>query len=114
MVHHGDTGLRPPSVHVCVPSLNVGIPVRKILRIYCVSISRTGDLDLRPLTLKLVHIISRGMDNLRANFGVTRMFYSRLIGQHLADASHDLATLTLEVTTLVADARLRAPSVYQV
>ena len=34
---------------LCVPSLNfVGIPVRKILRIYCVSFSRPGDLDLRP------------------------------------------------------------------
>jgi len=39
--------------------------------------------------------------------------------QHLSDASRDLATfrlhlnLTLEVTALVVDAGLRAPSVYQ-
>ena len=37
-----------------------------------------------------------------------------LIGQHLSDTSRDLATLTLEVTVLVADAGLRPPSVYQV
>ena len=63
-----------------------------------------------------MHAISRGMDNLRTNFVVARMFRSRLIGQHLSNASRDLATLTftLEVTALVADARLRAPSVYQV
>jgi len=46
--------------------------------------------------------------------GFSRTFRSRLIGQHLSDASHDLATLTLGVTTLVADAGLGAPSVYQV
>jgi len=83
------------SCSVCVPSLNfVGIPVRKILHIYCVSISRPCDLDLRSFTLKLVHIMSRGIDNLRINFGVTRMLHSRLYGQHLSDASRDLATLT--------------------
>jgi len=43
------------------------------------------------------------------------MFRSRLIGQHLLDASRGLATLTLEVTALiVAYAGLRALSVYQV
>jgi len=31
---------------------------------------------------------------LLTNFGVARMFHSRLIGQHLSDASRDLATLT--------------------
>jgi len=39
------------------------------------------------------------------------MFRSRLIGQHLSDASRDIATLTLEVTALVADSGLRVPSV---
>jgi len=35
------------SCSICVPSLNfVGIHVRKILGIYCVSINRPGDLDL--------------------------------------------------------------------
>jgi len=60
-----------------------------------VSISRPADLDLRSLTLKLVHI----MDNLRTNIGVAtaRMFHSRLIGQHLSDASRDLATLTFDL-----------------
>ena len=54
------------------------------------------------------------MDNLPTNFGLSRAVRSRLIGQHLSDASRDLATLTLKVTTLVADAGLRAASVYQV
>jgi len=44
------------------------------------------------LTLKLVHIIARGVD-----FGVTRTFLSRLIGQHLSDAPGDLATLIFDV-----------------
>jgi len=66
------------------------------------------------LTLKLVHIMSCGMDNLRTNFGVARMFHSQLIGQHLSDASRDLATLSFEDMALVADASFRAPSVYQV
>ena len=35
----GDTGL-------CTKFKVVGLPVRKILRIYCVSINRSGDLDL--------------------------------------------------------------------
>jgi len=34
----GDTGLRAPSF--------VGLPVRKILRIYCLSVNRPGNLDL--------------------------------------------------------------------
>ena len=64
------------------------------------------------LTLNLGYIIARGVDNLPTNFGLPRMFRSRLIGQHLSDASRDLATL--EVTALVADAGLRAASVYQI
>ena len=54
------------------------------------------------------------MDINPTNFGVARVFRSRLICQHLLDASRDLATLTLEVTALVADADLRAPYVYQI
>jgi len=63
-----------------------------------------------------VRIIACGVDNLPTNFGVSRTFRSRFIGQHLSDASRDLATLTfdVEVTALVADTGLRAPSVYQV
>ena len=49
------------------------------------------------LELKLVHIIARGVDKLPANFGVSRTFHSRLIGQHLSDASRDLATLTFDL-----------------
>jgi len=37
---------------ICVPSLKfVGLPVRKILCIYCVSINPPGDLDLWPFDL---------------------------------------------------------------
>jgi len=59
-----------------------------------------------------VRIIARGVvDNLPTNFGVSREFRFQLIGQHLSDASRDLATLTFEVTALVGDAGLRPPSV---
>jgi len=45
------------------------------------------------MTLKLVRVIAREVDNLPINFDVSRLFRSRLIGQHLSDASRDLATL---------------------
>jgi len=44
-----------------------------------------------------VHIIVRGMRNLPINFGVSRTFRSRLIGQQLSDVSRDLATLTFDL-----------------
>ena len=90
-----DAGLRAPSV----PSLNfVGIPVRKIWRTSGgPSISQYGDRDLWPLTLKLVRIIARGVGNLPTNFGVSGTFRSPLIGQHLSEASLDLATLTFNL-----------------
>jgi len=53
------------------------------------------DLDL--LTLKLVRIIARGLGNLSINFGVSMPFRSRLIGQHLSNASRDLATLNFDL-----------------
>jgi len=56
--------------------------------------------------------VDRVVDNLPTNFGLLRTF--QLIGQHLSDASRDLATLTLKVTALVADAGLRSPSVHHV
>jgi len=37
------------------------------------------------------------VDNLPTNFGVARMFRSPLIGQHLSDASRDLATLIFDL-----------------
>jgi len=37
---------------ICVPSFKfVGLSVRKMLRIYCVSINPTADLDLSPFDL---------------------------------------------------------------
>jgi len=61
------------------------------------------------LTLKLVRIIARGVDKIPTNFGVSRMFRSRIISQHLSDASRDI--VTLQVTAPVADAGLPAPFV---
>ena len=63
------------------------------------------------MTLKLVCTIARGVDNHPTNFGVSRTFHSRLIGQHLPDALRDLATLIFEVMALVTDAGLHAPFV---
>jgi len=42
------------------------------------------------VTLKLVSIIAHGVGNHPINFGVSRTFHSRLIGQHLSDALRDL------------------------
>ena len=56
--------LRHVQIHVCILSLKfVGLPVRKIWRTFCLSVSRPGDLDLWPLTLKLVSFIASGMGN---------------------------------------------------
>ena len=49
------------------------------------------------MTLKLVSVVARGVGNLLADFGVSRTFRSRLIGQHLSDALRDLATLTFDI-----------------
>jgi len=58
------------SCSICTPSLNfVGIPVRKILHIYCVSISRPG--DLWPWNWSAS---ARGTDNLPTNVGVDVSF----------------------------------------
>jgi len=86
------------SCSVCVPRLKfVGLPVRKILRTSGVSISRPGDLYIWPLTLKMVRIIARKVDNLPTNIGVSRALRSRLISQHLSDASRDIAALTFDL-----------------
>ena len=61
-----------------------------------------------------MHVIARGVDNLQANFGVSRTFRKRLIGHHLSVTSRDLTTLTFEVTAVVDDVGFRTPSVYQV
>jgi len=61
-----------------------------------------------------MRVIAREVDNVSTNFGVSRTFCPRLIGQYLPDTSRDLATLTLEVTAHVDDAGLRPPSMYQV
>ena len=57
------------------------------------------DTGLRTpsLALKLLRIIARGVCNGSTNFGVSRTFRSRLIGQHLSDTLRDLATLTFDL-----------------
>ena len=95
---HGACCWYRSSCSVCVPPLKfVGLPVRKILRTSGLSIIRPGDLDHWSLTLKLVRIIVRGIRNLLNNFDVSWTFYSRLMNQHLSDASRNLATLTLDL-----------------
>ena len=49
LVGHGTCRWCGPSCSVYVPSLKfVGLPIRKMLGIYCVNINRSGDLDLWP------------------------------------------------------------------
>jgi len=57
MVHHGDTGLRAPSA--VYTKLEVRRPFRHTSSL---SISRPGDLDFWPFTLKVVRIIAREAD----------------------------------------------------
>ena len=40
---------------------------------------------------------ARGVDNILTDFGLSRTFHSRLIGQHLSDTSRDLTTLTIDL-----------------
>ena len=55
---HGTCRWCGSSCSVCVPSLNfVGLPVRKILGIYCVSINPPGDIELWPLNPKTVSLL---------------------------------------------------------
>jgi len=80
------------------PSLKyVGLSVRKIWRTSVSTLCRPCEPWPLSLTLKLVRIIARGVDNIPTNFGVSRTFRSWLVGQHLSDASRDLATLTFDL-----------------
>jgi len=74
------------------------------MKCYCVVLLTTWPWPL-IFDLETCRHCCHWVGNLPANFGVSRTFRSRLIGQHLLDASRDLATftLTLEVTALVAD-----------
>ena len=77
------------SSSICTASLNfVGIPIRKILRIYCVSISRPWRWPWNWWALVPV-----GWTTFLPILVLLR-FRSRLIGQHLSDAPCDIATLT--------------------
>jgi len=85
------------SQSICVPSFKfVGLSVRTILRTSGLNIIRPGDLDVWRLTLKQVRLIAHGVGIFLPIFNVSRTFRSRRIGQHLLDASRDLATLTFD------------------
>jgi len=82
----------------CTPSLKfIGLSVRKIWRTSGLNIMSAWWPWPSPLTSKLVRIIADGVGNLPTNFGVSRTFSSRLIGQYLSDASRDLATLIFDL-----------------
>ena len=44
-----------------------------------------------------MRIIVREVGNLPTNFGVSGTFRSRLVGQHLSDASRDISILTFDL-----------------
>jgi len=108
------------SSSICTPRLKfVGLSLRRYDTLrsqhYVGLVTLTFAFDLETgVWCALLPVGWCRVDNLPTNFGVSRTFHSRLISQHLSDASRDLVTLILEVTALVADAGLRAPSVYQV
>jgi len=68
------------------------------------------------LTLKLEGIVARGVSNLPTNCGVSGRFVLDISANTCQTRHVTLrpSSLTLEVTALVADTGLRAPSVYQV
>jgi len=69
---------------VGIPSLKfVGLPVRKILDIYCVSITRPG--DLWPFDLKIGSLVTRAMGFHPAKFGLPRPFFSPVMLRHATD-----------------------------
>ena len=61
-------------------------------------VKRPGHLDRWPLSLELVHNVSRGTDNHPANFGVSATFHCCVMGKHTLDWRHDLITLQFFLT----------------
>jgi len=94
---HGACWWYKSSYSIYEPSLTfVGLSARKIRCTSDLSTSRRDDLDLWHLTLKLVRVIAGVVDNLPSNFGISRTFCSRLMGQQLSSGWRDLATLTFD------------------
>jgi len=65
------------------------------------------------LTLELVRNVSRGTDNLPANFGVSATFRCRVIGKHVSDWRYELIwpwPLNFDVTAHDGDASPHTPS----
>ena len=78
------------SYSVGEPSLKfVVLPVRKILRIYCVRINRSGDFDLWPIDLYIGSQVTRVMGFHPTNFGLPRLFRSRVRSRHATDGQID-------------------------
>ena len=112
---HGTSCWCGSSCSVCVPSLKfVGLPIRKILRIYCMSISRPGDLDLWPWNRYAISPVGW------TTFLLILVFLGRFVLDLSANNCQTCQVtlrpwpLSLEVTALVTDAGLSAPSMYQV
>ena len=75
---------------ICVPSLNfLRLPIRKIWHDFGLSTNRPCDFDLWTFDLETC--------NLGTNFGVSGTFRSPVMGQHLSDASRDLATMIFDL-----------------
>ena len=57
------------------------------------------------LTLELLCKVTRGMDNLSANFGVYATFHCRAVSKHAPDRRHDLIMLTFDIIVHVGACR---------
>jgi len=73
-----------------IPSLKlVCLPIPKIWLIFSHGVNRPGELTFDLLILKLVRNVSRGTDNLPANFGVSVTFRRRVMGKHGSNGQCD-------------------------
>jgi len=90
-----DTGVRAPSVYRVW--ISYSFPFGRYNTISLLSLIDLVTLTFEFLTLKMVRLIAHGVRNLGTNFGVSGTFRSRVIGQHLSDASRDLATLSYDI-----------------
>ena len=77
---------------------------------FCFSINHPVDLDLWPFDLETGASYCRGVGNLPTNFIFSGTFRSRLMGCQTDHVSLRPWPLTMEVTALVGDTGLRAPS----
>jgi len=83
-------------LHSYIPSLKfVGLLVPKIWLIFGHGIYQSGDLDLWPFDLgTAVCNVTRGTDNLPANFEACATFLCGVTGERASDGRRDVITLT--------------------